>query len=83
MPLLNLDARTGPQRLVREVINDGVGESAGKGKSCNMQSPHDCSSILTAVLSRKHKLFRSQVMTESIKITSNVEKLDIMIMQSE
>ena len=80
MPLLNLDARTVPQRLVREVINDGVGESAGKGKSCNMQSPHDCSSILTAVLSKKHKLFRSQVMTESIKITS---KLDIMIMQSE
>ena len=83
MPLLNLDARTVPQRLVREVINDGVGESAGKGKSCNMQSPHDCSSILTAVLSKKHKLFRSQVMTESIKITSDVEKLDIMIMQSE
>ena len=68
---------------LREVINDGVGESAGKGKSCNMQSPHDCSSILTAVLSRKHKLFRSQVMTESIKIASDVEKLDIMIMQSE
>ena len=83
MPLLNFDARTVPQRLVREVINDGVGESAGKGKSCNMQSPHDCSSILTAVLSKKHKLFRSQVMTESIKITSDVEKLDIMIMQSE
>ena len=83
MPLLNFDARTLPQRLVREVINDGVGESAGKGKSCNMQSPHDCSSILTAVLSKKHKLFRSQVMTESIKITSDVEKLDIMIMQSE
>ena len=83
MPLLNLDARTLPQRLVREVINDGVGESAGKGKSCNMQSPHDCSSILTAVLSKKHKLFRSQVMTESIKITSDVEKLDITIMQSE
>ena len=81
MPLLNLDARTVPQRLVREVINDGVGGSAGKGKSCNMQSPHDCSSsILTAVLSKKHKLFRSQVMTESIKITG---KLDIMIMQSE
>ena len=68
---------------LREVINDGVGESAGKGKSCNMQSPHDCSSILIAVLSKKHKLFRSQVMTESIKITSDVEKLDIMIMQSE
>ena len=83
MPLLNLDARTLPQRLVREVINDGVGESAGKGKSCNMQSPHDCSSILTAVLSKKHKLFRSQVMTESIKITSDVGKLDIIIMQSE
>ena len=83
MPLLNFDARTVPQRLVREVINDGVGESAGKGKSCNMQSPHDCSSILTAVLSKKHKLFRSQVMTESIKITSDVEKLDITIMQSE
>ena len=83
MPLLNFDARTLPQRLVREVINDGVGESAGKGKSCNMQSPHDCSSILTAVLSKKHKLFRSQVMTESIKVTSDVEKLDIMIMQSE
>ena len=83
MPLLNFDARTLPQRLVREVINDGVGESAGKGKSCNMQSPHDCSSILTAVLSKKHKLFRSQVITESIKITSDVEKLDIMIMQSE
>ena len=65
---------------LREVINDGVGESAGKGKSCNMQSPHDYSSILTAVLSKKHKLFRSQVMTESIKITS---KMDIMIMQSE
>ena len=44
----------------------------------------DCSiSILTAVLSKKHKLFRSQVMTESIKITSDVEKLDITIMQSE
>ena len=83
MPLLNFDARTLPQRLVREVINDGVGESAGKGKSCNMQSPHDCSSILTAVLSKKHKLFRSQVMTKSIKITSDVEKLDIMIMQSK
>ena len=84
MPLLNFDARTLPHRLVREVINDGVRrESAGKGKSCNMQSPHDCSSILTAVLSKKHKLFRSQVMTESIKITSDVEKLDIMIMQSE
>ena len=83
MPLLNLDARTVPHRLVREDINDGVGESAGKGKSCNMQSPHDCSSILTAVLSKKHKLFRSQVMTESIKITSDVEKLDRIIMQSE
>ena len=68
---------------LREVINDGVEESTGKGKSCNMQSPHDYSSILTAVLSKKHKLFRSQVMTESIKITSDVEKLDIMIMQSE
>ena len=32
MPLLNFDARTLPH-LVREVINDGVGESAGKGKS--------------------------------------------------
>ena len=85
MPLFNLDARTLPQRLVREVKNDGVGESAGKGKSCNMQQPHDCSSssILTAVLSKKHKLFRSQVMTESIKIANDVEKLDIMIMQSK
>ena len=63
MPLLNFDARTLPQRLVREVINDGVGESAGKGKSCNMQPPHDCSSMLTAVLSKKHKLFRNQVTT--------------------
>ena len=64
MPLLNLDARTVPQRLVREVINDGVGESAGKGKSCNMQQPHDCSSsILTAVLSKKHKLFRRRIMS--------------------
>ena len=84
MPLLNLDARTLPHRIVREVKNDAVGESAGKGKSCNMQQPHDCSSnILTAVLSKKHKLFRSQVMTESIKIASDVEKLDIMIMQSK
>ena len=64
MPLLNFDARTLPHHLVREVINDGVGETAVKGKSWNMQPPHDCcSSILTAVLSKKHKLFRRRIMS--------------------
>ena len=33
-PLLNFDART----LVRDVINDVVEESSGKGKSCNRRA---------------------------------------------